>query len=81
MVSAREVGGTTVRHENADNVRRSRGVLPPFSQPQFLFRFIPPLFTYFRIRDLMLIIFSGKPLLSLLPASSPTVCNFLARLE
>jgi hypothetical protein len=30
----------TVRHANADKVRRSRGMLLLFSQPQFLFRFI-----------------------------------------
>jgi hypothetical protein len=41
VVSARETGGTTVMHENADEVRHSRGVLLPFSQRQFLFRFIP----------------------------------------
>jgi hypothetical protein len=36
----------TVRHENADKFRRSRGVLLLFSQPQFLFRFIPVAFTF-----------------------------------
>ena len=39
----------TVMHENADKVR-SRGVLPPFSQPQFLFHFIlPPLLGFFHV--------------------------------
>jgi hypothetical protein len=80
-VSAREAGGTTVMHENADEVCRSRGMLPPFSQRQFLFPFIPPLVGCFRIQDSMLIIFSGKTLLLLSPASPPTFCNFLARLE
>jgi hypothetical protein len=60
VVSARKVGGTTVWQENVDEVRRSRGLLLPFSQPQFLFRFIPPLLGCFHIRESMLIIFSGR---------------------
>jgi hypothetical protein len=36
----------TVRHANADKVRRSRGMLLLFSQPQFLFRFIPVAFAF-----------------------------------
>jgi len=65
VVSAREVRGTTVRHGNADEVCRSRGVVPPFSQPQFLFRFIPPL-RFARIS--MLIIFISSIRLLKLPA-------------
>jgi hypothetical protein len=61
-------------HENADEVRRSRGVLLPFSQPQFLFRFIPPLLGCFHIQDSMLIIFSGRIRLLL----SPACLNFFA---
>ena len=29
----------TVRHENTNKIRRSQGVLPPFSQPQFYLLF------------------------------------------
>ena len=77
---AREGEGATVRHENADEVCRSRGMLPPFSQRQFLFPFIP-LLGCFHIQDSMLIIFSGNAPLLLSPASSPNFCKFLARLE
>jgi len=64
VVSEREAGGTTVRHENADEVCRSRGVVPPFSQRQFLFRFIPLRFA----RISMLIIFISSIRLLKLPA-------------
>ena len=67
-MSTREAGGATVRHENADKVRRSRGVLPPFSQPQFLFCFIPSLLGCFCIRVSMLVIFLGRIRLLKLPA-------------
>ena len=60
VVSAREAGGTIAGHENADKVRRSLDVSPPFTQPRFLFRFIRPLLGCFRIRDSILTIFSGK---------------------
>jgi len=68
VVSTREAGGASVRHKNADKVRRSRGVLPPFSQPQFLFCFIPPLLGCFCIRVSVLVIFSGRIRLLKLPA-------------
>ena len=63
VVSTREAGGTMVRHESVYEFRRPRDVLPSFSQPQFLFPFIAPLFGCFRTRDSMLIIFSGETLL------------------
>ena len=86
VVSAREVGGTTVWQENVDEVRRSRGVLLP-SQPQFRFRFIPPLLGCFRIRELMLIIFSGRIRLLKLSAcvlerqAHRSICHFKRRDE
>jgi len=57
LVSAREAGGTMVSHKNGNKIRRLRGVLPPFCQSHFLFRFIPPLLGCFCIRDSTLIIF------------------------
>lgn len=56
---AREAGARR-NDGKADEVRRPRGALPPFSQPQFLFCFIPPLLGRFGIRDSILIIFSGR---------------------
>jgi hypothetical protein len=87
VVSAREVGGTTVWQENVDEVRRSRGVLLPFSQPQFLFRFIPSLLGCFCIQKSMLIILSGRIRLLRLSAcvlerqTHRSICHFGRRDE
>jgi hypothetical protein len=64
----------TVRHQHVDEVRRSRGVLPPLSRPQFPFHSIPPLFGCFRIQNSMPTIFNADHILR--EASSFVVAGF-----